>query len=410
MRILFSAFACDPNQGSEPGAGWAWATELARSGHELLLVTRERNRAAIEDFITNYPQANIRFLFEDVRRVPQNIKGLGIYPYYFAWQLKLYLRAKELFDLNQIDCIHHMTYGSYRTPFFLSFLNKPSIFGPVAGGEVIPIRLTKGMSSSARVREGVRMLLNVVGFFNPVTRRIWKQATLILTTTDQTRKIVPRRHQQKTRLLLAVTSPTSTRSRPTEKIFEEGRLQLLFVARLLEWKGLHLAIRALSIARRANPRITLSIVGSGPAEAKIRLLIRDEGVEDAVEWVPRVPRNEVMHIYDRHDLLLFPSLRDAGGMVILEAFSRGVPVLCLQLPGTKGLVDSSCGITIPIEGETIGSITNHIAASLLSFSTLELAERNALRESAYLRAEEFTARKVVGRAYSWFDELSERPS
>ena len=43
MRILLSAFACAPHSGSEPGVGWHWALELARLGHDVLVLTRARD-------------------------------------------------------------------------------------------------------------------------------------------------------------------------------------------------------------------------------------------------------------------------------------------------------------------------------------------------------------------------------
>ncbi len=47
-RILLSAYACEPGKGSEPEVGWMWATELAAAGHEVWVITRATNRAAIE--------------------------------------------------------------------------------------------------------------------------------------------------------------------------------------------------------------------------------------------------------------------------------------------------------------------------------------------------------------------------
>ena len=49
MKILMSAYACEPNKGSEPGIGWQWAMETARLGHEVWVLTRANNRSAIEE-------------------------------------------------------------------------------------------------------------------------------------------------------------------------------------------------------------------------------------------------------------------------------------------------------------------------------------------------------------------------
>ena len=47
MKILVSAYACEPGKGSEPGAGWLWARAAARR-HEVWVLTRANNREAIE--------------------------------------------------------------------------------------------------------------------------------------------------------------------------------------------------------------------------------------------------------------------------------------------------------------------------------------------------------------------------
>src|ERR1700686_5022098 len=48
LRILLSAYACEPGKGSEPGVGWHWAVEMARLGHRVTVLTRQNNRAGIE--------------------------------------------------------------------------------------------------------------------------------------------------------------------------------------------------------------------------------------------------------------------------------------------------------------------------------------------------------------------------
>ena len=63
-------------------------------------------------------------------------------------------------------------------------------------------------------------------------------------------------------------------------------------------------------------------------------------VRDRVEFIPRVPQLKLFELYDTHDLLLFPSLHDSGGYVVLEALSHGLPVVCLDLGGPNEIVTS----------------------------------------------------------------------
>ena len=80
MRILLSAFACDPTQGSEEGVGWAWAYHLAKAGHEVCVLTRHYHREAIEEGLPELGFSNLRFEYVGVRFVPFCMPVLGVYP------------------------------------------------------------------------------------------------------------------------------------------------------------------------------------------------------------------------------------------------------------------------------------------------------------------------------------------
>ena len=49
LSILISAYACEPNKGSEPEVGWQWATNLSNLGHNVYVVTRRNNKQNIEN-------------------------------------------------------------------------------------------------------------------------------------------------------------------------------------------------------------------------------------------------------------------------------------------------------------------------------------------------------------------------
>ena len=51
LKILLSAYACEPNKGSEPEVGWKWATTLPRLGHEVYVVTRSNNKENIQNYL-----------------------------------------------------------------------------------------------------------------------------------------------------------------------------------------------------------------------------------------------------------------------------------------------------------------------------------------------------------------------
>ena len=59
FHILLSAYACEPDQGSEPGIGWNWAVSLARAGHSVWVLTRANNHEAIDRALARQPLRNL---------------------------------------------------------------------------------------------------------------------------------------------------------------------------------------------------------------------------------------------------------------------------------------------------------------------------------------------------------------
>ena len=58
MKVLLSAYACEPNKGSEPGTGWNWLKQIARF-NEIWVITRANNRESIESALENEPMPNV---------------------------------------------------------------------------------------------------------------------------------------------------------------------------------------------------------------------------------------------------------------------------------------------------------------------------------------------------------------
>ena len=47
LKVLLSAYACEPNKGSEPGVGWNWLIEIAKLNHKVTVITRSNNKKSI---------------------------------------------------------------------------------------------------------------------------------------------------------------------------------------------------------------------------------------------------------------------------------------------------------------------------------------------------------------------------
>lgn len=105
--------------------------------------------------------------------------------------------------------------------------------------------------------------------------------------------------------------------------------RLLFVGRLVYYKGVHVLLQAL----RDWPGSAI-LVGDGPLEAELRAQAEALGVADRVRWAGRVEDDELPAYYAAADAFVLPSvaITETFGVAQLEAMACGLPVVSTDLP------------------------------------------------------------------------------
>jgi glycosyltransferase involved in cell wall biosynthesis len=410
LKVLLSAYACEPDRGSEPGIGWQWATRLAELGHELYVITRENNREAIERACNSRPIPTLHFVYFDLPRWASFWKrgGRGVHLYYFLWQCCSYRLARNLHRCLRFDVVHHLTFGVFRQPSLLALLGAPFIFGPVGGGESAPTTLRQSMPPLARGKERLRDLANVYAKIDPLLRFVLRRTTKILCKTSATLDCIPRLYREHCELFLEVGTERSTvPARNHVVVSRTPALRVLYVGRLVHMKGLHLALPAFKHLLAEFPESRLTLVGSGPQELELRLLATQLGIEAHIDWLGWLPRDQLPSIYSAHDVFLFPSLHDSSGNAVLEAMARGLPIVCLNLGGPAALIDAFSGIAIDADEP-------RAAAERLGSALVLLARRPELRiflsRGAQARAnDQFSWGAQVRRMNALYYQLQPRP-
>jgi glycosyltransferase involved in cell wall biosynthesis len=361
VKILLSAYACHPTTGSESRLGWQWAQQLAARGHEVWIITRRVNQAAIERALATAGQPDgLHFLYYDCGALLpwlRLLKARFRYFYYYAWQWGAYQVVRQAHAAQQFDLVHHVTWVQFRAPSFMGRLGVPLVFGPVAGGEAAPWALRGVIGPRQWIVDLLRDAWTLFARFDPMVRRTYREATRINTATPETLARLPAfaRAKARTQLAIAYEPPVSLASDGVSRSNLSG-LRLLFVGRFLGLKGMTLGLTAFAGLVRHFPDATLTLVGSGPAGRAWRKLSSALGIDAQVRWIDWLPVAEVETLYAKHDALLFPSLHDSGGMVVLEAMARGLPVVCLALGGPGVIVDETCGFKVVVEGRSRGEV------------------------------------------------------
>ena len=393
MKVLLSAYACRPHEGSEPAVGWNWARELARRGYDVHVLTRLDNKPFIEAAMANEPHP-ITFVYFDLPR-PLSEERLGVYLYYSLWQYGAYRHVMKTYGQRYFDILHHLTYVSFRFPVFWYRLGGRFILGPVAGGEEGSPNLIANLPQPYRLLERVRRVVNRMNVVNVFINRAYRRAERIFATTEETYQKIPAKYHGKTAIAPAVgididDAATSAKHRD---------FTLLYAGQLLHWKGVHLAIEAFAKALATHPGLKFTIIGSGKFRDRLEAQVRALGLLPHVQFIQHVPQADLFEHYRKAHLFLFPSLHDSGGFVVLEAMARGLPVICLDRGGPPQLVGMSSRNVVAVSNKPVGQITDEIAGLIRLYADdpALLAEETS---RARQRVKDFEWSKVVGNVYS----------
>lgn len=369
MKILLSAFAFAPNVGSEPGVGWRWASELARH-HEVTVVTDVTRRVLVEADGVHLPP-NVRVVYfrpSWLRAIPLNSTTAQLL--YTIWQFGLLGFVCRLHRERSFDLAIHCTYGVFRHPSFLGYLGIPFVFGPVGGGEDAPWVLKRSIHGREKIKELLRTLLNKATLFDPFLWAAYNKATLILTKTEDTRLALPWPFRQRAIVYpeIGIDAPAGIQAlarQPGEP------LRVLFVGRLLGWKGAHLAIRAVAQALTQGMLIEFTLLGKGPFESELRRIADELGMQNNIRWVRHIQQQELFTLCQTMHCFLFPSLHDSSGNVVLEAQANGLPVICLDLGGPVTLVTSETAIVVATHGCDEAAVIDGLANALSKLASDE---------------------------------------
>jgi phosphatidyl-myo-inositol dimannoside synthase len=149
-----------------------------------------------------------------------------------------------------------------------------------------------------------------------------------------------------------------------------GKFVLVTITRLVERKGVDMALRALPAVRARVPNVHFLVVGEGPFSEQLRRVAAEQGVADAVTFVGEVRHPETPAYYAAGDIFVMPNRRLASGesegfgLVFLEANACGLPVIAGRDGGPSEVVaDGVNGLLVD------GSDPDAIAAAILRIAT-----------------------------------------
>lgn len=350
LNVLISAFACWPGRGSEQGVGWNWAT-LAAEFHNVWVLAYPENRSAVETELDRMSGPKPSFVYWTVPGWPMSLLPIDEYMriYYVLWQITVLPLAFWLHWRIRFDAVHHLTFNTIELPGLLWLIGAPFYWGPVGGAQEPPKAL-RGHFGKAWVGELVRIARKRFVPYNPIVRASIRKARRVLAANADTAKLLRRSgatnllHEIETGIdLTGIDVVHSTNTRP--------HLTILWAGKFFARKGPLLALSIIARAKDCGIPVQLLIAGDGPMETAMREEISRSGLDDEVSIVGRLSLAEMRAFYRSGDVLLFTSLHDTSGNVIIEAMAHGLPVLALDHHGASEIVDHASGIKVPVTDE-----------------------------------------------------------
>lgn len=397
MEILLSAYGCSPVMGSEPGVGWRWAVELSKN-HKVTVLTHPFFKESIDEYLLEN-KLDIKFIYFEPKwfGIRREKGSLNSRVYYFIWHLLAFFYIKKNVDITSIDLIHHISWGTFRYPSFLPFLNKPFVFGPVGGGEMPPLNILTNFSRKEKLKEYVRYFIIKSAYLDPILYFSLSKTSLILCKTDETIKALPyglskkavRAQEIGTNLVGDICINKNNRE----------SFEVFFAGRLVEWKGISLALEAMIKVINENNNINFYIAGDGPLREIIAKEIIDNDLGGNIFLLGSVDRVKLFELYKDMDLFLFPSFHDSSGNVIVESMSYGLPIICLDLGGPSTFVDESFSRVISTKNITWDSLVNEVCSAVNYYYALDVESLNATKVQAIKKSKLISWELQVNLAY-----------
>ena len=333
-HLLVFAYACEPDRGSEPGAGWGLVRALTAFADCTVLVGTE-HVPAIRRWQAEHPASSLEFVEVRERWMtpPARRHRLTRFVIYIWWLGRAHRVGAGLHRRAPFEAIWHATYSTYWLPTPAGRFDVPCAWGPVGGAVVTPWRLWSVLGWRGILSEMLDYLAVWALSAWPGTRRTWRSVSVALLQNEATLARLPPSVRSRA---VVLNHALFTEVPPTPEVRRERFC--LFVGALESRKGTTLALHGLTFA---DPQVELHVVGDGPERRSLERLALRLGVRTRVHFHGSVPRRDVLGLIRQAGAVVFTGLREEGGLALAEAMLLGAPVIVLAHGGAGHIAASA---------------------------------------------------------------------
>lgn len=298
------------------------AKNLAKDGNKVFVIT---NKIEGEDYKDT---DNIKIIF-----VPPTLQYKGGLPPGFSDNIRYAINAiregRRIIKKEEIDLIHSNNFAPALAGSILSTLtSKPHI---TTVHDIFSLCGRNYWKEWGRQSDVSRMNVWLAPFFERLMIKLRYQC--IHTPSEATRDDLLKFGAKKPiHVIHNAVEPS-----PVQQARQDP-LQFVHVGRLVFYKNLEVAIKAVNIAKKTEPQIKLVLVGGGPHKDTLQAMVAKLGLEKNVEFKGYLSAEEKLRAIAQSSALVFPSLCEGFGLVILEAFDQKKPVLVSKIRPMSDIV------------------------------------------------------------------------
>jgi glycosyltransferase involved in cell wall biosynthesis len=354
LRALILADDCNPEWPSLPVVGFKAARSIADHA-EVTVATHVRNRPNIEK--VGFGRARVEYV--DNEYVARGLYKLNTwlrggdqvgwttniamsYPSYLAFEWEVWRRFGADIKAGKFDVVHRITPMSPTIPSPIARESPvPFILGPLNGGLPWPDAYARERDREkewlVKLREAYRYL--------PFYKSSYEKSAAILAAFGHTLRDLPPSALPRAINFPEVGIDPELFRAPAPRTGE--KLTFLFAGRLVPYKlpGIAVECFARSAALREH---RLVVVGDGPERESMERTIREHQLEGCVQMLGRKPQAEVAELMRQSDVFVFPSIRELGAGVVVEAMASGLCCVAADYGGPADLLAGGRGIKVPL--------------------------------------------------------------
>jgi glycosyltransferase involved in cell wall biosynthesis len=358
-KTLILAEDCNPEWPSLPVVGYKYARSIGKYC-DVTVVTHIRNKENIEkrnkegvqfEYIDNEYIASPMYKLAKVLRggteVAWSTNMIMAYLPYVEFERQVLKRFRSDLRNGAFDVVHRVTPMSPTLPSYIAGrVPQPFVIGPLNGNLAWPAAYR---TEQRREREGLRKLRDLYRYL-PFARSTYRDAACVFAAFQHTIDDIDAADPAHVVPFPEIGFDREMFYPDREKAPYAGDrpYRFLFAGRLVPYKVPEAAVRAFAESEALRPHV-LHVVGEGPEGDRLKKIVADAGAGDRILFEGRKSQAEVAAFMRRCDAFVFPSVRELGAGVVIEAMASGMVCLVTDYGAPGDLAANGRGVRVPLQ-------------------------------------------------------------